>query len=155
MPKRLLYGLGAVLFIVTVTLIVWQSSFPGSFGSFAPDDADQTFAFYGLSIIIILVFVYLGFMLVRLLWRLWIERGSNHPGSRIKTKLVVGALLLSIMPVFFMVLFSVSVLNNSIKKWFNLPAEHELVDFDRIAKALDRQTRDKAHAEAELLAATP
>jgi two-component system nitrogen regulation sensor histidine kinase NtrY len=155
MPRRLLYGLGAVLFIVTVTLIVWQSSFPGSFGSFAPDDADQTFAFYGVSIIIILVFVYLGFMLVRLLWRLWIERGSNHPGSRIKTKLVVGALLLSVMPVFFMVLFSVSVLNNSIKKWFNLPAEHELVDFDRIAKALDRQTRDKAHAEAELLAATP
>ena len=155
MPRRLLYGLGAVLFIVTVTLIVWQSSFAGSFGSFAPDDADQTFAFYGVSIIIFLVFVWLGFMLVRLLWRLWIERGSDHPGSRIKTKLVVGALLLSVMPVFFMVLFSVSVLNNSIRKWFNLPAEHELVDFDRIAKALDRQTRDKAHAEAELLAAMP
>lgn len=155
MPRRLLYGLGAVLFIVTVALIVWQSSFSGSFGSFAPDDADQTFAFYGVSIIIFLVFVWLGFMLVRLLWRLWIERGSDHQGSRIKTKLVVGALLLSVMPVFFMVLFSVSVLNNSIRKWFNLPAEHELVDFDRIAKALDRQTRDKAHAEADLLAATP
>jgi PAS domain S-box-containing protein len=155
MPKRILYILGAVLFIVSVTLIVWQSSFSGSFGNFAPDDADQTFIFYGISIIIFLVFVTLGFMLVRLLWRLWIERGSGHPGSRIRTKLVVGALLLSIMPVFFMVLFSVSVLNNSIRKWFNLPAEHEQVDFDRIATALDRQTRDKAHAEAELLAATP
>ncbi len=154
MPKRLLYALGAVLFIVVLTLIVWQGSFSGSFGSFAPDP-DQTFVVYGVSTIIFLVFVYLGFMFVRLIWKIWIERASDHPGSRIKTKLVAGALMLSVMPVFFMVFFSVSVLNNSMGKWFNLPAEHERVDFDRIAEALKRQTRDKAHAEAELLAATP
>lgn len=155
MPKRLLYGLYAVLFIVSVTLIVWQGSFSGSFGSFAPDDPDQTIVVYGVSTIIFLVFVYLGFMLMRLMWKIWMERASDRPGSRIKTKLVAGALMLSVMPVFFMVLFSVYVLNNSIGKWFNLPAEHERVDFDRIAEALKRQTRDKAHAEAELLAATP
>ncbi len=155
MPRRLLYGLGAVVFILSVTLIVWQGSFAGSFGSFAPDDADQTFLFSGISILIFLIFVWLGFMLVRLLWKLWIERTSDRPGSRIKTKLVVGALLLSVMPVFFMVLFSVEVLNNSIRKWFNLPAEHELVDFDRIARALERQTQDNARAVAELLASTP
>src|ERR1700761_4197116 len=107
MPKRLLYGFGAVLFIVSVTLIVWQGSFSGSFGKFAPDDPDQTFVFYGISILIFLLFVWLGFMLVRLIWKLWIERRSDRLGSRIKTKLVVGALLLSVMPVFFMVLFSV------------------------------------------------
>jgi two-component system nitrogen regulation sensor histidine kinase NtrY len=154
MPRRLLYGLVAVLFIVSVALIVWQGSFSGSFGSFAPDD-DQTFVVYGVSTIIFLVFVYLGFMIVRLMWKIWIERASDRPGSRIKTKLVAGALMLSVMPVFFMVFFSVYVLNNSMGKWFNLPAEHERVDLDRIARALDRQTRDKANAEAELLAATP
>ena len=116
---------------------------------------DQTFVVYGVSTIIFLVFVYLGFMFVRLIWKIWIERASARPGSRIKTKLVAGALMLSVMPVFFMVFFSVYVLNNSMGKWFNLPAEHERVDFDRIAEALKRQTRDKAHAEAELLAATP
>jgi two-component system nitrogen regulation sensor histidine kinase NtrY len=155
MPKRLLYGLYAVLFIVSVTLIVWQGSFSGSFGSFVPEDPDQTFVVYGVSTIIFLVFVYLGFMFVRLIWKIWVERASARPGSRIKTKLVAGALMLSVMPVFFMVFFSVYVLNNSMGKWFNLPAEHERVDFDKIAEALKRQTRDKAHAEAELLAATP
>jgi two-component system, NtrC family, nitrogen regulation sensor histidine kinase NtrY len=154
MPRRLLYGLYAVLFVVSVTLIVWQGSFSGSFGSFSPDD-DQTFVIYGVSTIIFLVFVYLGFMFVRLIWKIWIERSSDRLGSRIKTKLVAGALMLSVMPVFFMVFFSVYVLSNSMGKWFNLPAEHERVDLDRIAKALDRQTRDKANAEAELLAATP
>jgi PAS domain S-box-containing protein len=154
MTKRLLYALGAILFIISVTLIVWQSSFSGSL-SLVPDDADQTFVFYGLSILIFLIFVWLGFMIVRLLWKLWIERASDRPGSRIKTKLIVGAFLLSTMPVFFMVVFSVGVLNNSIRKWFTLPAEHELVDFDRIARALDRQTHDQASAEAELLASIP
>ena len=154
MPRRLSYGLGALLFLVLLALIVWQGSFPGSF-NFTSDDPDQAFVFYGLSILIFLLFVWLGFYFTRLLWRLWIERASNRPGSRIKTKLVAGALLLSAMPVFFMVLWSVYVLNNSMSKWFNRPNEHELVDFDRIADALIRQASDKASAEAELLAATP
>jgi two-component system, NtrC family, nitrogen regulation sensor histidine kinase NtrY len=155
MPRRLTYGIGAILFIVSLALIVWQVSFAGSFESFATGDPDQTVVFYGISILIFLLFVWLGFMLVRLLWKLWIERASNRPGSRIKTKLVAGALLLSAMPVFFMVMFSFSVLNNSIRKWFTLPAEHEVVDFDRIARELDRQSRDQANTKAELLATVP
>ncbi len=155
MPRRLLYSLGAVLLLVSVTLIVWLGSFSGSLGSFADLDPDQTIVVYGVSTIIFLLFVYLGFMLVKLIWKVWIERTSHRPGSRIKTKLVAGALMLSVTPVFFMVLFSISVLNNSLAKWFTQPVQHELGDFDRISKALTRQTLDKANAEAALLAATP
>jgi PAS domain S-box-containing protein len=155
MPRRLTYVIGAIVFLVSVALIVWQVSFSGSFGTLAPDDPDTTVVYYGLSILIFLLFIWLGFMLVRLLWKIWIERASNRPGSRIKTKFVVGALVLSAMPVFFMVMFSVSVLNNSINKWFTLPQEHEVVDFDRIARALDRQSRVNAKTVAQLLAALP
>src|ERR1019366_6888467 len=116
MPRRLSYGLGALLFLVLLALIVWQGSFAGSFPDFAHDDPDQTFVFSGISILIFLLFVWLGFYFTRLLWKLWVERASNRPGSRIKTKLVAGAVLLSVMPVFFMVLWSVYVLNNSIDK---------------------------------------
>jgi PAS domain S-box-containing protein len=155
MPKRFLYGLGAVLLIVSVVLVAWQGSFSGNFGSFAPDDAEQTFVYYGISILIFLLMVTLGFMLVRLIVKLWIERQRDRVGSRIRTQLVVGALALSLMPVFFMVLFSVYVLNATLQKWFDRPVEHELVDLVRISGALDRSTRDKANAEAELLAGMP
>ena len=94
MPRRLTYGIGAIVFVISIALIVWQTSFSGSFGTLTPEDPDQTVIFYGLSILIFLLFVWLGFMLIRLLWKLWIERASNRPGSRIKTKLVAGALLL-------------------------------------------------------------
>ncbi|MGA2711943.1 MAG: ATP-binding protein [Bryobacteraceae bacterium] len=153
MPKRLLHVLGAILLIASVTLVVWQGSF--SVGSFAPDDPEQTFVFYGISILIVLLMVTLGFMLARLIIKLWIERSHDRPGSRISTKLVVGALALSMMPVFFMVLFNVYVLNRTMQKWFTLPEQHELVDLTTISTALERQTSDKANAEAELLALSP
>lgn len=153
--KRLLYGLAAVLLLATIVLVVWQGSFAGSFGSFAPDDPSQTFIFYGISILIFLLMMALGFLLVRLMIKLWIERRADRAGSRIRTKLVLGALALSLMPVFFMVLFNFYVLNATMQKWFNRPEQHELVDFQMISRQLERQTREKADAEAELLAAMP
>ncbi len=153
MPKRLRHVLGAILLAASVTLVVWQGSF--SVGSFAPDDPEMTFVFYGISILIVLLMVTLSFMLARLIVKLWIERSHDRPGSRISTKLVVGALALSMMPVFFMVLFNVYVLNRTMQKWFTLPEQHELVDLHTIETALERQTHDKAEAEAELLAASP
>ena len=152
MSKRLRYGFAAVLLLACLTVVVWQGSFAGTFGSFAPDDPEQTFVFYGISILIFLLMLALGFMLVRLVVKLWMERRSDRAGSRIRTKLVFGALALSLMPVFFMVLFSVYVMNATLQKWFTRPVEHELVDMAKIATALDRQTSDKANAQAELIA---
>lgn len=153
MPKRLRHILGAILLAASVTLVVWQGSF--SVGSFAPEDPEMTFVFYGISILIVLLMVTLSFMLARLIVKLWIERSHDRPGSRISTKLVVGALALSMMPVFFMVLFNVYVLSRTMTKWFTLPEQHELVHLASIETALERETRDKAEAEAELLAASP
>ncbi len=153
MPKRVLNAIGAVLLVVCLTLVIWQGSFAGSFGTFAPDDPTQTFVFYGISILIFLLMVTLGFMLVRIIVKIWIERTNDRAGSRIRTKLVVGALALSLMPVFFMVLFNFYVLNATMQKWFDRPAQHELVDLRKISTELDHQTRDKAEAEADLLGA--
>ena len=99
--------------------------------------------------------VTLGFMLVRIGVKLYIERRSNREGSRIKTKLVIGALALSFMPVFFMVLFSVHVLNRNLDKWFTRPEELERVDFIRIAKVLEDEVRERADAQVALLASRP
>jgi two-component system nitrogen regulation sensor histidine kinase NtrY len=155
LPRRVLYGVAAILLLISVILVVWQGSFSGSFGSFGPDDPAQTFIFYGISILIFLLMMALGFMLVRLIVKLWIERRADRAGSRIRTKLVLGALALSLMPVFFMVLFNYYVLTATMQKWFNRPEQHELVDFQMISRQLERQTREKAEAEAELLYALP
>jgi two-component system, NtrC family, nitrogen regulation sensor histidine kinase NtrY len=150
MKKRLLYGSGLLLLIVSATLVIWQGSF--DFGGYAPIDPAQTFIFWAVSTLIFLLMVTLGFMLVRIGVKLYIERRSNREGSRIKTKLVIGALALSFMPVFFHVLFSYYVLNRSLEKWFARPVEKERVSFIKIAKVLTDEARAKAEAQAALLA---
>ena len=152
MPKRLLYGLAAILLVVSVTLVLWQSSFNFSF---APEDPGQTLIFFALSLLIFLLMVTLGFMLVRIVIKIWIDRQSDRLGSRIRTKLVTGALVLSLMPVMFMYLFNYQVMNRTLAKWFFQPQEHVLDDFTRITAALDNQTQGKALAEAQLLASMP
>src|SRR4029077_19877320 len=115
-----------VALLSTATLVIWQGSF--DFGGYGPNTSDQTFIFWAISILIFLLMVTLGFMLVRIGVKLYIERRSNREGSRIQTKLVIGALALSFMPVFFMVLFSVHVLNRTLEKWFMAPVTGERGD---------------------------
>jgi two-component system nitrogen regulation sensor histidine kinase NtrY len=153
MRKRLLYVSGLILLIISATLVIWQGSF--SFGDYAPVSPAQTFLYWAVSTLVFLLTVTLGFMLFRTGVRLYIERRSNREGSRIKTKMVIGALALSFMPVFFLVLFSVYVMNYNLAKWFSRPAEEVRNNLAEIVGILNRDAQDKAAADAKWLAALP
>jgi two-component system, NtrC family, nitrogen regulation sensor histidine kinase NtrY len=150
MKKRLIYGSGIVLLLVLVTLVVWQGSF--DFRVYTPSGPDQTLLLWPVSLLIFILMVALGFMLVRNGVKLLVERRSNREGSRIKTKLVVGAIALSIIPVAFMAMFSFEVMNHNLEKWFSKPMQNSKADFDEIAKAMTKLLEDKAEAQASLLA---
>jgi hypothetical protein len=109
-----------------------------------PEGPGQTFVYFAIS----LPMVTLRFMLVRIVVKLCIDRRSDHLGSRIRTKLMMGALALSLMPVFFMVVFNSYVMSRTLKLWFIAPNEHIMNDIRGITAALDRQTRGKALSEA-------
>ncbi len=153
MPKRLLNGLAAILLLASLTLVIWQENF--DFGTFRPGDPERTFVFFGLSLLIFLLMITLGFMLVRIVFKLWVERRGDRFGSRIRAKMVAGALALSLMPVFFMVLFNYYVMNRTLARWFTGPTEHVVADFQQMTTVLEQQTRGKALAEAQLIAAMP
>ena len=153
MRKPLLYGFATVALVLSVALVVWQGSFnPWQFG---PSDPYQTFIFWAISSLIFVLMVTLGFMLFREGVKLYVERQSNREGSRIKTKLVVGALTLSFLPVFFLVLFSYEVLNHSLEAWFRKPADNEVRLFVEASVLLQRDFQDKVNTQAALLAAQP
>jgi PAS domain S-box-containing protein len=153
MRKPLLYGFAIVALVLSVALVVWQGSFnPWQFG---PSDPYQTFIFWATSSLIFVLMVTLGFILFRESVKLYVERQSNREGSRIKTKLVVGALTLSFLPVFFLVLFSYEVLNHSLEAWFRKPADNEVQLFVEASVLLQRDFQDKVNTQAALLAAQP
>lgn len=119
MKKRYFFGLGVLVLLFLTSLVVWQGSFSVDY---APEGSAQIFLFWAVSTLVFLMTVTLGFMLFRQGLKLYIERQSDQEGSRLRTKLVVGALALSFVPVVFLVVFSIQVLNRNLDKWFSRPA---------------------------------
>ena len=150
MRKRVAFGSGVVLLAILVTLVVWQGSF--NLDQFAPSSIQQTYLFWAVSTLVFVLTVMLGFILFRTAVRLYIERQTNRPGSHIKSKLIGGALALSVLPVVFLVLWSVSVLNRNLDSWFSRPARSMNVDLSQVGTALDQVVRDKLDAQAHWLA---
>ena len=71
-----------------------------------PDSAPETLVLVALSALVFLLLVALTFVLLRNLLKLYAERRLGVLGSRFRSRMVVGALLLSFAPVLTMLLFS-------------------------------------------------
>jgi hypothetical protein len=128
MRKRLFYWFASVLLVISVVLVVWQGSFRLS--NFGPSNAGQTFIFWAISTLIFILMVTVGWILAREFIKLYVARQAKRLGSRIRTKLVVGAMLLSCVPVFFLVLWSYEVLNYNLKAWFTNPVDNQVEVYD-------------------------
>jgi PAS domain S-box-containing protein len=150
MRRRFLYGLGVALLILSAAFVFWEGSF--TFGEYAPTSPEQTLLYWGVSTLVFLLVVTVGFILFRTGIKLYYERRSNREGSRIRTKLVLGALALSCVPVFFLVLWSVSVLNFNLARWFSRPTDRVRENLAGILDILQTEARDKAVADAGWLA---
>lgn len=149
MRRRLLYGSAVVLLAALVTVLVWQVSFNQNV---VPADLSQTFMFWGVSTLVFLLTIILGWILFRTGVKLYIERQSNREGTRIKSKLFFGAVALSFLPVIFQVAFSYLVLNRSIDKWFAAPAEGIRTNYITVGQAIKKQQDQRLSLAAQLLA---
>jgi two-component system, NtrC family, nitrogen regulation sensor histidine kinase NtrY len=150
MRKRYVFGGGLVLLLLLLTLVVWQVSF--KFGEYGPAGAAQTFAFWSVSTLIFILTVTLLVRLVRTAVKLYLEQHSGREGSRIKSKLVFGALALSLLPVVFLFLFGYVILNRTLKTWFSRPGENIKIELIGTAVALGKEVQGRAQALANGLA---
>jgi two-component system nitrogen regulation sensor histidine kinase NtrY len=151
--RRAIYGCGILLLIVSASLVIWQGSF--TFGEYAPTSPGQTTLYWAVSTLVFLLTVTLGFMLFRTGVKLYVERRSNREGSRLKTKLVLGALALTFLPVTFLLLWGVSVLNYNLAKWFSRPAEGVRINFAEVLETVRRDSLRLAQVQANWLALLP
>jgi len=115
----------------------------------------QAVVFYALSLLISLLFVALTFVLARNLLKLFAERRMGVLGSKFRTRMVAGALLLSFVPVMVMYWFAYGLMNRSIDKWFSTPVEEVRSDTQSMASLLAKYAQQNAHAEAGAIAASP
>src|ERR1700732_3036352 len=120
-PKqRWTLGIGAALLALLLAAVF-------TFGSldvpFEPGNWRAAMALYAVSSFITAALMVFGLILTRSVLRLWAERSKEQLGARFKTKMVVGAMALSLLPVVFMFFVSYSLLNRTLGRWFPRPLE--------------------------------
>ena len=135
------------------TVIFAQATFKLTF--LQPDTSEETLIFSAVSALIFLLLVALTFVFLRTLLRIYAERKAGALGSKFASRMVLGALLLSLGPVIFLFLFSYGLLNRSVEKWFSRPTEDVQYHTSQIAALLTEYASANAQDEAVRMAATP
>ena len=150
--KQVIILLSISVFLL-LGFLVSQTSFDQTF--LRPGNNQDIVVFAALSALIFLLFVALTFVLMRNLLKLFAERRLGVLGSKFRTRMVAGALLLSSLPVMVMYWFAYGLMNRSIDKWFSTPVEEVRADTRAMATLLANYAMQNARAEAFSIAASP
>jgi two-component system, NtrC family, nitrogen regulation sensor histidine kinase NtrY len=150
--KQVIILLAIVVFLLFAVLVS-QTAFSPTI--LQAETNQQAVVFYALSLLISLLFVALTFVLARNLLKLFAERRMGVLGSKFRTRMVAGALLLSFVPVMVMYWFAYGLMNRSIDKWFSTPVEEVRNDTQAMASLLASYAMQNARAEAAAIAASP
>jgi hypothetical protein len=143
----------AISVFLLLAILVSQTAFDLTF--LRPGNNQDIAVFAALSALIFLLFVALTFVLMRNLLKLFAERRLGVLGSKFRTRMVAGALLLSSVPVMVMYWFAYGLMNRSIDKWFSTPVEEVRADTHAMASLLANYAMQNARAEAVAIAVSP
>ena len=109
---------------VVLTLLLAAVFTLGSLDTpFEPRNWRDVLTLYAVSSFITAALIVFALIVSRTLLRLWAERSREQLGARFKTKMVVGAVAISLLPVVFMFFVSYSLLNRTLARWFPRPIE--------------------------------
>jgi len=143
-------GLGVgllVLFLGLAALNAFKLSF------LSPATPSEIVTFTALSAIAFVLFVAVLLLLGRNLLKLYADQRSRVMGSRLRTRMLWGAVLVSLLPISFMFAFSYLLMNRAVDRWFSQPVTQMRDDASRMALAMQQYTAANARAEAESIAA--
>lgn len=132
--------LGGLVLLLLFTLVALQAF--GLWTVLPPDAASDTLLIYALSSLNFAAFVVFAFIFVRSLLKLRRERKERQLGSKLKTRLVVSFISLSLLPITAMALFSYLFFNRTLEKWFYNGQEEVIKGATEVEhKAISNQSR--------------
>jgi two-component system nitrogen regulation sensor histidine kinase NtrY len=147
--RTLIITLGVCLLLLLLALVT-LNAFNLKFLN--PASPTQTLVFIALSILAFLLFVGVLVLLVRNVLKLYADQRSRVLGTRLRTRMLWGAVLVSLVPLVFMFLFSYLLMNRAVDRWFSQPVTQMRDDSNRMAEELNRYAAANARAEADSIA---
>src|SRR5579884_2759779 len=96
--------------------------------------------FGGLSAVFFVLFVAVLVLLVRNVLKLYADQRTSNMGTRLRTRMLWGAVLVSVIPLAFMFLFSYGLMNRAVDRWFSQDPNEMRDDASRLALELAQYT---------------
>lgn len=116
------------------------------------ETASDTLLLYALSSLNFIAFIVFAFIFVRSLLKLRRERRERRLGSKIKTRLVVYFISLSLLPITAMAVFSFLFLNRSLERWFGKLPEEVMAEARQLQEDMVRHQTQSVRDSATMIA---
>lgn len=148
--KRKIVNRVIIFCICLIPLFIWfQGKLFEKDVQLPVDSNIAIFALINLNVILVLVVL---FLVLRYLAELIFERKSKVMGSRLRTKLVVSFLSLSLLPTILLFFVALQFISSSVDYWFNSSIEQSLQESLGLARSVIADTSEQAAGSAERIA---
>ncbi len=129
-----------------VTILLGAVFTLGSLGlPVTPDTRYEVVVLFAVSTFLVAALIVFGLILLRSLLRL----GAHQPGARFRTKMVVGAMAISLLPVVFMFFISYGLVNRSLSRWFPQPLEVAAQESQKFINDLGKREHERLNEYAQ------
>src|SRR5688572_5285131 len=137
----------AVGFLLLLARLVFaQQAFDLRFIPHSSLTPNQLLLLYALSTLIFVVLLVFGFILLRTLVKVWVERKQGKPGSRLKSSILSMLVLLTLVPAVSVFAYAYGLANRSIDKWLSAPVDQIFENNQRIEDIVFQQLQEHADA---------
>ena len=141
---------GALLVFVLLGTLQWFNTSRVDFLN--PETYGQTMALTALEVLLFLLLLLLLLLLFRTVLKVYVGQGSSGVGARLRSRMVLGAILITVTPAALMFLFSYLLLNRSLERWFSPDASQLRDDSTSVVRELVEYVAGNARSEAESVA---
>jgi PAS domain S-box-containing protein len=143
---------GVVVVFALLGTLQWFNT--SRVGFLNPVTSAETLALTALTVLVFLLLLALLMLLLRNIVRIYAGQNSSALGSRLRTRMVLGATLIALIPAVFMFLFSFFLLNRSMDRWFSQDTDELRKDSSRVVLELAQYVTNNARVEAASIAAS-
>ena len=138
--RRRREGILIIVIILVVTLLTFVETRTIRFGADIP--VSNTILMFILININLLLLILLIFLVFRNLVKLLYDRRRKVMGAKLRTRLVVAFIVLTIIPTVVLFFFSINFITASIEFWFNVPVEQALENSLRVGSRVYDRVED-------------
>ncbi len=140
------WGFGLLLIaIITTTFFTGQNLK----GSAVVGGGDYGMVFLILLYLNLFFALILGIVVFRNLFHLWTDRQSRRPGSKLRTRMVMMFIALSLIPTLILAILSVNFLNRGVDSWFSDQISQALENSLSVSRAYYRENQQTVKHDAE------